>query len=222
MPRQRRRRPMAEPLSARERASRAARNASTGFRRRLRVFLASDAVRMIQAGGMAWVVGAIGFAAGVLLILSEFMAVRYVQTITASCDELATPNLRDSCLVIGHESHAWAIGLLGLFVIIMTYGVAAGGSRPAAIALLVAGVVGLGITLIHDLPQTGKTGGVGADYAEAKAHRGTGFWFEGIGSILAIGCGAFAVWRTPPPRRERELRSMPPPAAGDAEEPTTA
>jgi hypothetical protein len=176
---------------------------------------------MIQAGGLAWVVGAIGFVAGLLLILSEFMAVRYVQTITASCDELATPDLRDSCLVIGHESHAWSIALLGLFVIIMSYGVAAGGSRPAAIALLVAGVVGLGITLLHDLPQTGKTGGVGADYAEAKAHRGTGLWLEGIGSILAIGCGAFAVWRTPPPRRERELRSMPPPAAGDAEEPAT-
>jgi hypothetical protein len=175
---------------------------------------------MIQAGGLAWVVGALGFIAGVLLILSEFTAVRYVQTITASCDELATPNLRDSCLVIGHESHAWAIALLGLFVIIMTYGVAAGGSRPAAIALLVAGVVGLGITLLHDLPQTGKTGGVGADYAEAKAHRGTGFWFEGIGSILAIGCGAFAVWRTPPPRRERERRPAAP-AAETTEEPAT-
>jgi hypothetical protein len=175
---------------------------------------------MVQAGGLAWVVGTIGFVAGVFLILSEFMAVRYVQTITASCDELARADLRDSCLVIGHESHAWAIALLGLFVILMTYGVAAGGSRPAAIALLVAGVVGLGITLIHDLPQTGKTGGVGADYAEAKAHRGTGFWFEGIGSILAIACGSFAVWRTPPPRRERERRR---PAAtdADAEEPPT-
>src|SRR3954452_10063125 len=136
MLRQRRRRPMAEPLSARERASRAARNASTGFRRRLGIFLSSDAIRMIQAGGLAWVVGAVGFVAGVFLILSEFMAVRYVQTITASCDELATPDLRDSCLVIGHESHAWSMALLGLFVLIMSYGVAAGGSRPAAIALL--------------------------------------------------------------------------------------
>jgi hypothetical protein len=177
---------------------------------------------MIQAGGLAWVVGAVGFVAGLLLILSEFFAVRYVQTITASCDELATPSLRDSCLVIGHESHAWGFALLGLFVILMSYGVAAGGSRPAAIALVVAGVVGLGITLLHDLPQTGKTGGVGADYAEAHAHRGTGFWLEGIGSILAIGCGAFALWRTPPTRLERERRVLPPPNATDAEEPSAA
>jgi hypothetical protein len=175
---------------------------------------------MLQAGGLAWVVGAVGLVAGVFLVLSEFTAVRYVQTITASCDELAGRELRDSCLVIGHESHAWAIGLLGLFVIIMTYGVAAGGSRPAAIALLVAGAVGLGIALLHDLPQTGKTGGVGSQYAEAKAHRGTGFWLETIGSVLAIGCGAFAVWRTPPPRRERERR-RPAAADPDAEEPPT-
>src|SRR3954471_10922278 len=98
MPRQRRRRPMAEPLSARERASRAARNASSGFRRRLRVFLSSDAIRMLQAGGLAWVVGAIGFLAGALLILSEFTAVRYVTVITASCDDPAVARQRDDCL----------------------------------------------------------------------------------------------------------------------------
>ena len=85
----------------------------------------------------------------------------------------------------------------------MTFGAAVGGSRPAALALLVAGAVGLGITLLHDLPDTGKTGGVGATYAGAKAHAGTGFWLELVGSSLAAACGAFATWRTPPPRRGR-------------------
>jgi hypothetical protein len=210
---------VAEPLSARERASRAARNASSGIRRRLGDFLRSDAIELIREGGLAWAIAAVGFAAGVLLFLSEFMAVRYVQTNTASCDELARADLRDSCLVIGHESHAWSIALLGVFVIVMTYGVVAGASRPAAVALLVAGVVGLGITLIHDLPQTGRTGGVGADYALAKAHRGTGFWLEGIGSILAIACGSLAVWRMPPPLRARNRDRPAPAPPGDAEEP---
>ncbi len=146
---------------------------------------------------------AAGFAAGVLLILTEFSRIRYVTTITASCSDLAQARLRDSCLVIGHESHGWGLALLGLFVILMTFGAAVGGSRPAALALLVAGAVGLGITLLHDLPDTGKTGGVGATYAGAKAHPGTGFWLELVGSSLAMACGAFATWRTPPPRRER-------------------
>ena len=173
---------------------------------------------MLQAGGRAWVLGAIGFVAGVFLILSEFMAVRYVKTITASCSDFADAELRDSCLTVGHESHYWAFALLGLFVILMTYGVAAGGSRPAAMALLVAGAVGLAITLIHDLPDTTRKGEVGVAFAEAKAHKGTGFWFELVGSGLALGSGLFAVWRTPPPRAERERRA---PAATDAEEPAT-
>jgi preprotein translocase subunit Sss1 len=175
---------------------------------------------MLQAGGRAWVLGAIGFAAGVLLILSEFLAVRYVKTITASCSDFADAELRDNCLTVGHESHYWGFALLGLFVILMTYGVAAGGSRPAALALLVAGVVGLAITLIHDLPDTTRKGEVGVAFAEAEAHKGTGFWFELVGSSLALGCGLFAVWRTPPPRAERERPR--PAAAGDAEEPSTA
>ncbi|MDQ1741226.1 MAG: hypothetical protein QOE53_2878 [Pseudonocardiales bacterium] len=172
---------------------------------------------MLQAGGLAWVVGAVGFAAGVLLILSEFLAIRYVTTITASCGDFADPQLRDSCLTVGHESNYWGFALLGLFVILMTYGVAAGGSRPAALALLVAGVVGLAITLLHDLPDTTKKGEVGVAFAEGKAHKGTGFWFELVGSTLALGCGAFAVWRTPPPLRD--ARRQPPP---EAEEPAVS
>jgi hypothetical protein len=173
---------------------------------------------MLQAGGIGWVIAAVGFVAGVLLVLSEFMAVRYVKTITASCSDFADARVRDDCLTIGHESHYWAIGLLGLFVILMTYGVTAGGSRPAALALLVAGVLGLGITLLHDLPDTTKKGEIGLAFAEAKAHKGTGFWLELIGSTLALGCGAYAVWRTPPPLRD----STRPRPSSEAEEPSTA
>jgi hypothetical protein len=171
---------------------------------------------MLQAGGRAWVLGALGFAAGVLLILSEFTHLSYVQTITASCSDLSTSSLRDSCLTVGHESHHFALGLLGLFVIIMAFGAAAGGSRPAAVALLVAGGIGLGITLLHDLPDTTKKGEVGVAFAQAKAHKGTGFWLELVGSSLALACGAVATWRTPPPRRERRSR------APEAEDPAAA
>ena len=162
---------------------------------------------MLQAGGRAWLLGAIGFAAGVLLIVTEFSRISYVTTITASCSDFADAEVRDSCLTVGHESHHWALALLGLFVILMAFGAAAGGSRPAAVALMVAGAIGLGITLLHDLPRTDDKGAVGVAFAEGKAHKGTGFWLELVGSSLALACGAVATWRTPPPRRERTRRS---------------
>lgn len=194
---------MADPQTGRREPSGRLRNASTGIRRRLRVFLSTDAIRTIQAGGLGWLVAAAGFAAGALLIVTEFSRIAYVTTITASCSDFADPKLRDSCLTLGHETHHWGFALLGLFVILMTFGTAVGGSRPAAVALLVAGAIGLGISLLHDLPQTREQGEIGVAFAQGKAHKGTGFWLEVVGSSLALGCGAFATWRTPPRRRLR-------------------
>ena len=206
--------PPQESPAGRRSALEAARNASSGFRRRLGVFLSSDAVLALRAEWRTWALTGAGFVGGALLFLSEFLAIRYVTTITASCQELAQESLRDSCLVIGHESHAWGFALLGLLVVVMTFGAWIGGSRPAAVALLVAAVVGLAITLLHDLPQTGHKGGVGQNYAEAKAHAGTGFWFALIGSSLALASGAVATWRTP---ERRELGRRRAPAAGSDE-----
>ena len=216
---------MARPRAALE----AARNASSGFRRRLSVFLSSDAVRRLREGRRNWLVGVPGLVAGVLLILSDFTAVRYIKTIEATCQQLAQPTLRDSCLVIGHESHGFGFVLLGLLVLVMTYGAALGGSRPAAVALLVAGVLGLGIALLHDLPQTTEKGEVGVVYADAKAHKGIGFWFGLIGSSLALASGAFATWRTPQRLELRRASAEPAATDGpttepsaDAEEPASA
>jgi hypothetical protein len=201
-----------EPQPGRKKALQAARNASSGFRRRLGVFLSTDAIRLIRAGGLAWVVTAAGFAAGVLLVITEFTHISYVTTITATCADFADPKLRDTCLTVGHESHHYGFAILGLFVILMTFGAAVGGSRPAAVAVLVSGALALGITLIHDLPRTDDKGEIGVAFAEGKAHKGSGFWFELVGGTLALACGAFLTWRTPPPRRERR-----PATAGGAE-----
>src|SRR2546429_5483920 len=160
--------PMAEPQAAILRARRAAGNASRGIRHRLEVFLRSDAARLLRAGRVSWLVMAAGVAAGVLMILAEFLLIRYVTTITASCSDLATPALRDSCQTSGHESHHWALAILGLFVIVMAFGAAAGKSRPAAYALLASGLVCLLITLARDLPDTSKKGQVGVAFADAR------------------------------------------------------
>jgi hypothetical protein len=160
-------------------------------------------------------VSAAGFIAGGLLIMTEFSRLSYVTTITATCADFADPKLRDSCLTVGHESHHYGFAILGLFVILMTFGAAVGGSRPAAVALLVAGALALGITLLHDLPRTDDKGEIGVAFARGKAHKGAGFWFELVGSSLALASGALLTWRTPPPRR----RGQPAPAAEPEESP---
>lgn len=150
---------------------------------------------MGRAGLGSGLLLAVGFAAGVLMIVTEFSKLAYVTTITASCSDFADPHLRDSCLTVGHESHHWAIGLLGIFVILMAFGAAIGRSRPAAVALIVAAVISLGITLLHDLPQTGKKGAVGIAFAEGKAHKGTGFWLELVGGALGLVAGGVMLAR---------------------------
>jgi hypothetical protein len=198
---------VAEPEQGRRRALEAARNASSGIRRRLGVFLSRDAIRLIRAGGFSWVVMAAGFVAGLLLIITEFARLSYVTTITATCSDFADPGLRDRCLTVGHESHHYGFAILGLFVLLMTFGAAVGGSRPAAVALLVAGLLGLGITLFKDLPKTNDTGEIGRDFVHGQAHKGNGFWFELVGSTLAIACGVVLTIRTPPRREIRRSAS---------------
>src|SRR2546423_9507191 len=182
---------MADPQQGRRGALEAARNASSGIRRRIGVFLSTDAIRVIRAGGLSWVVMAAGFAAGLLLIITEFSRISYVTTITATCSDFADPGLRDSCLTVGHESHHYGFAVLGLFVILMTFGAAVGGSRPAAVALLVSGALGLGITLLHDLPNTTKTGEIGVAFPAGQGPKGNGFWFESAGRPLGVPRGGF-------------------------------
>src|SRR5436305_9410252 len=186
---------MAEPKTGTLDAPQAAGNPSRGIRHRLAVFLRSDAARLLRAGRGAWLVMGAGAVAGVMMILAEFLLIRYVTTITASCSDLASPAVRDSCSTTGHESHYWGIAILGLLTIVMAFGAAAGRSRPAALGLLAAGLVGLGITLIHDLPDTSSKGEVGSNFASAQAHIGLGLWFELIGRLLAAGPAASAVSR---------------------------
>jgi peptidoglycan/LPS O-acetylase OafA/YrhL len=129
------------------------------------------------------------------MVVTEFSRIAYVTTITASCSDFADPKLRDSCLTVGHESHHWALAILGLFVILMAFGAAVGRSRPAAVALVAAGAVTIVIAIAHDLPQTHKKGAIGIAFAEGKAHAGTGLWLELIGGTLALLAGAITFAR---------------------------
>jgi hypothetical protein len=72
---------------------------------------------------------------------------------------------------------------------VMTYGASLGRSRPAAIALVVVGVLVLAIALGFDLPQTHQTGAIGRDFEGAKAMAGPGLFTELVGAVLALGAG---------------------------------
>lgn len=199
---------MTEPLEREPRtAPEAGGNASRGFLHRLRAFSRSGrgvAGRLagLIPGGLGGVSAAIlvlGLAAGVAMIVAEFLPVWSVDVVTASCEDLADPDLADTCVRSGYEEHAFALFVLGAFTLLMTWGAAVGGSRPAGLALLVLGGVVLGIALIGDAPDVDRTGSIGVRFDQAEASAGTGFYLEIVGAVLALAAGLLRVLR---PARE--------------------
>ena len=132
---------------------------------------------------------AVGVGAGVMAIVAEFSTISYVTVVTATCEDLADPRLADRCQLDGSERHSWAFALLGGFAILMAWGAAVGRSRPAAAALVVTGLVLLGLGFARDLPEASKTGLIGEAY-EATAHKGAGLWLELGAGVLMVGSGA--------------------------------
>jgi hypothetical protein len=138
---------------------------------------------------------------GVLLIVSDFLTLYHVDVVTASCSDLASPNLRDACSTTGGGHHGYALLILGVIALVMAYGAAVGASRPAGIALLAIGVAALAIALLVDRPDIHKTGIVGAQFSNAEANPGTGYWLELAGAALVIVAGALRLIVRPAPRR---------------------
>jgi hypothetical protein len=132
------------------------------------------------------------------MIASDFLTLFHVDVVTAKCSDLADPRLADACQTTGGEHHGYALAILGALVLVMTWGAAMGASRPAGFALLVLGAAGLAVTLGVDLPDVHKTGVIGERFAEAKANPGLGFWFELVGSALAIAAGVLRLARPGP------------------------
>lgn len=127
------------------------------------------------------------------MIVSDFLTLWHVDVVTAKCSDLASPDLRGACSTTGGSHHGYAIAILGLIVLLMTWGAAFGGSRPAAVALAVLGLAGLGIVFGVDRPDIHHTGLVGAQFSSAEANPGIGYWLEIAGSALALAGGASGV-----------------------------
>lgn len=135
--------------------------------------------------------------AGVLMLLTEVTTVISIDVAAGSCDSIydTSPDLADNCRQVGFERSSVALLLLGLLTLAMGSGAAFGRSRPAAVALVVIGVVVLGITLGVDLPASNDTGLIGRRYAAASASAEPGLWFELVGGVLAVVAGAVRLLR---------------------------
>jgi hypothetical protein len=127
------------------------------------------------------------------------------------------------CSQGGSDRHSNALMVLAVLAAVMTVVAVAFASRPAAIAVAVAGGVALLVFLISDLRVVNAVGnlsdacGAGTNsFFDAKAVPQGGFWLEMIGAVaLAIGGIALATMTEDqlralrPQRRERPAKPEP-------------
>jgi len=132
-----------------------------------------------------------GIMAAVLLLATAFLVITSVDVANGSCEVIndANPALADRCALSGLERHGPAFILLGLLCGAMAVGAGLGGSRPAAVALIVAGAVVLAIAILSDLPESNRTGPIGRAFEGASATKGPGLYAEFLAGALALGAG---------------------------------
>jgi hypothetical protein len=151
--------------------------------------IAAFHARFRRSGALGPLILTLGIAAALLLVLAEVTTLFSIEVDTATCSDLADPDLADRCDTTGGEQHSFALVPIAVLVGVMAVGAGLGGSRPAGIALIGAGVLVLVITLGFDLPDTTETGEVGSSFASAEATKGPAFWFELVAGLLAVAAG---------------------------------
>ena len=105
-------------------------------------------------------------AGALLLIVAEFVAVREIHAVTV------IPPRRN---VHRRGLHSYALGIIGLAMLPMSYGAVVRGARPAAVALIVLSLAALMAVLFVDRPVLDDTGLIGRTYDLAEARPATGF-----------------------------------------------
>lgn len=99
-----------------------------------------------------------------------------------------------------YDRHHFAILLIALFALVATVVAITTGSKPAAVAVAVAGGIGLLVFLIVDLPDANNVGTLNdptQSFFNAKAVPQAGFWLELIGSLGLALAGAALATLTP-------------------------
>ena len=102
-------------------------------------------------------------AGAVLLIVAEFVTVREIIAVT-----VVPPGGTET----GGGLHGYALGLIGVAVLVMSYGAVVRGARPAAVALLVLALAACAIVLFVDLPVLDDEGLIGRTYEPRRGAAG--------------------------------------------------
>ncbi|WP_205696984.1 hypothetical protein [Conexibacter sp. SYSU D00693] len=125
----------------------------------------------------------IGLAGCVALVVATFSLVLQIEVLTTS--EIAADIDTERT---GWERHGPALLVLAGFALVMLAG-ALRGARPAALALVAAGLAALAIALVWDLPALDDTGQVGELYEQATAGPESGYYLETAGGALLLLAG---------------------------------
>lgn len=149
-----------------------------------------------------------------LLIVAEFTTL-YTQQIST----YATPPVTEG--TGPHDSYA----LIPIAVLAVLLGLAVlrGGSRPALLAVGIAGLVALLIALLGDLPDAHTSGLIAApsgQFVSARTTPSTGMYLETSGAIVLIAtCGLGFMLLGPPRRRPRPASAAPSDPEAEAGDP---
>ena len=160
----------------------------------------SFAARSFAGARLTDVVPMLAVAAGaVLLIVAEFLVLREIRTVTV---------VPSGGTTTGGSHHLYALGLIGVAMLPMAWGVAHRGARPAAVACLVLSLAATFIVLAVDLPTLDDTGLIGRTYDLAEARPAAGFYVESVGAALALvgSVAALVLGRPARPARRRPAR----------------
>ena len=149
------------------------------------------------ASPLAIGVTAAGLAAAVLLVATEFSTVASVDVASGSCEVIqdTNPELADRCELSGFERNGGSFLLLAVLAAVMAWGAGIGGSRPAAVALVVVGVAVLAWALLVDLPETERDRRAGAQLRGRDRRRGIGPHDRAGGGGARAGRGRGSVTR---------------------------
>jgi len=131
-------------------------------------------------------------AGALLLIVAEFLTVREITAVT-----VVVPGGTET----GGGLHGYALGVIGLVLLPMSWGAVVGRARPAAVAVLVLALIAAWIVLFVDRPVLDDAGLIGRTYDRAVASPGPGFYVECIGAGLALAGAVWALALSAPPRR---------------------
>ncbi|MGI8461818.1 MAG: Trp biosynthesis-associated membrane protein [Solirubrobacterales bacterium] len=98
------------------------------------------------------------------------------------------------------DRHSYSLMILAVFAVAAVAVAVMSGSKPAAIAVAVAGGVALLIFLLSDLPDAGKVGTLDdprQSFTTAEAVPQAGFWLELLGALSLAVSGAALATLTP-------------------------